>query len=175
MKKAIFTLLVAVFTACTTQAADVLTLKNGQAFAGTITRLNMDAVHFKSAGHKHTIPLADVLTLQFADSASPIMDGYLAAVADDDKCQNGRNDARNYHGKKFGNFCLGFFFGPIGLAGTMVGAPKPWRGRETPLMSTHKDQFTDPAYLKCYRSKARGQAVSMAGIGWGCWILIVLL
>ena len=41
--------------------------------------------------------------------------------------------------------------------------------------SKNKEDFDDPEYLSCYKKKAKGQLLGMEGIGWGAWILLVLL
>jgi hypothetical protein len=43
------------------------------------------------------------------------------------------------------------------------------------MMSKNKDQFSDPAYLSCYKKKAKGQLIGMEGLGWAAWVLLLLV
>ncbi|MDO9615988.1 MAG: hypothetical protein Q7J86_15885 [Bacteroidota bacterium] len=97
------------------------------------------------------------------------------ADGDPNKCMNGRVDADNYHGKKGGHFVLGVLFGPFAMIGTALSNPTPEKGSNTFVMSKNKDQFSDPEYLSCYRSKAKGQLIGMEALGWGAWILLLLV
>jgi hypothetical protein len=91
------------------------------------------------------------------------------------KCLNGQLDAENYHGKKGTHFVLGVLFGPFAMIGTAVSEPKPQRSKQTLMMSNNKDQFNDPNYLSCYKKKAKGQLIGMEALGWGSWILLLLI
>ena len=92
-----------------------------------------------------------------------------------EKCAFGQQDAEMFHGKKGGHFVLGFLFGPFALIGTALANPTPDRGARTYMLSQHKDLFSDPAYLMCYKKKARGKLLGMEAAGWGTWILLLLL
>ena len=91
-----------------------------------------------------------------------------------DPCMSGRQDAKLYHGKAFGNAALGFFFGPFGVLANVLSSPKPYKDK-TAYLSPNKDMFNDPVYLDCYKEKARWQNVGNAAIGWGFWLLLFLL
>jgi hypothetical protein len=84
-------------------------------------------------------------------------------------------DAQAFHGKRGGHFVLGVLFGPFAVIGTAVSNPTPERGARTYMMSKNKELFSDPEYLTCYRKKAKGQLIGMEFLGWGAWILIVLV
>ena len=43
------------------------------------------------------------------------------------------------------------------------------------MMSNNKDQFNDLEYLSCYKKKAKGQLIGAEALGWGAWILSVLV
>ena len=53
--------------------------------------------------------------------------------------------------------------------------PTPYKGSKTLMASKNKEDFDDPEYLSCYKKKAKGQLLGMEGIGWGAWLLLVLL
>ena len=87
----------------------------------------------------------------------------------------GKLDAENYHGKKGGHFILGMAFGPFAMIGTALSNPTPEKGKRTYMMSENKANFNDLEYLSCYKKQAKRQLITMEGLGWATWILIVLL
>jgi len=84
-------------------------------------------------------------------------------------------DAENFHGKKGGHFVLGVLFGPFAMIGTALANPKPKKGKDTYMFSENKELFDDPMYLSCYRKKAKGQLIGMEALGWGSWLLLLLV
>lgn len=68
---------------------------------------------------------------------------------------------------------MGVLFGPFAVIGAALGKPTPYTGKDTVLMSTNKDSFTNPDYLSCYSKKARGQNVTNALLGWAAWIIFI--
>ena len=175
MKKIVLTVVVALF-AIASFAGDVLTLTNEMVFEGQVTRIKDCSVLFKADGKKYIVPATEIYTIQFENPENKVYTDYMKmAEGDPNKCMNGRVDADNYHGKKGGHFVLGVLFGPFAMIGTALSNPTPERGRNTLMMSKNKDQFSDPEYLSCYRSKAKGQLVGMEALGWGAWILLLLV
>jgi hypothetical protein len=47
--------------------------------------------------------------------------------------------------------------------------------KQTYMISKNKDQFNDPEYLSCYKKKAQGQLIGMEALGWGAWVLLILV
>lgn len=157
-------------------AGDILKLNNDMVFEGKVTRIKDCAVVFKSDGNKYIVPASEIFSLQFEDTEDKVYTEYMK-MADDDpnKCLNARLDAENYHGKKVGHFALGVLFGPFAIIGTAVANPTPEKGQQTLMMSNNKEQFSDPEYLSCYKKKAKGQLMGMEALGWGAWILLLLV
>lgn len=175
MKKIVLTVVVALFSIASF-AGDVLTLTNEMVFEGQVTRIKDCSVLFKADGKKYIVPATEIYTIEFENPENKVYTDYMKmAEGDPNKCMNGRVDADNYHGKKGGHFVLGVLFGPFAMIGTALSNPTPEKGRNTLMMSKNKDQFSDPEYLSCYRSKAKGQLVGMEALGWGAWILLLLV
>jgi hypothetical protein len=158
-------------------AGDVLTLNNLMAFDGKVVRIKNCVVVFKAEGKKYLVPADEIFSLQFKNTDDKVYRNYLQMVEGDstNKCLNGSLDAQAFHGKKGGHFALGFLFGPFAMIGTAIAKQTPEKGRRTYMLSTHKDQFSDPEYLKCYKKKAKGQLIGMEVAGWATWILLVVI
>lgn len=175
MKKITLTITATLF-AMATFAGDILTLNNEMVFEGKVTKIKDCAVVFKADGHKYIIPASEIFSLQFENTEDKVYTDYMQmADGDPNKCLNGRLDAENYHGKKGGHFVLGVLFGPFAMIGTALANPTPEKGKQTYMMSKNKEQFSDPEYLSCYRKKAQEQLIGMEALGWGAWILLLLL
>ena len=175
MKKILLTI-TAILFAITSFAGDLLTLNNKMVFDGKVTKIKDCAVVFKADGHKYTVPASEIFSVQFENAKDKVYTDYVQmADADPNNCLNGRLDAENYHGKKGSHFVLGAIFGPFAMIGTALANPTPEKGKQTYMMSKNKDQFNDPEYLSCYRKQARGQLIGMEALGWGTWILLLLL
>jgi hypothetical protein len=167
-----------VFFYLTSFAYDILTLTNGYKFEGEVVEINNCDVHFLATdGFVYIIPSIDIFSLCFENPSSKIYVDYLNNISNDDpdKCMKGRMDADNYHGKEGIHVALGILFGPLAIIGAAVSNPTPQKGKDTYAMSQNKDLFQDPVYLNCYTKKARNKNVTNAAIGWGTWILILLL
>jgi len=175
--KTINLLLLTVMISFSSIASDILTLNNQMVFEGKISKIKDCMVIFKADGKKHIIPTSEIFSLQFEDTTSKIYRNYnkIAENTLESKCLNGRLDAENYHGKKGGHVALGFLFGPFAMIGTALANPTPYKGSHTLMASKNKEDFDDPEYLSCYKKKAKGQLLGMEGIGWGAWVLLVLL
>ena len=175
MKKLIFTI-TAFFSVITAIAGDILTLNNEMVFEGKVEKIKGCEVIFKSNGEKYIVPAYEIFTIEFENPSDKVYIDYLK-IPDQDprKCFNGAIDAENYHGKKGGHFALGVLFGPFSMIGTALANPTPEKGLRTYMMSKNKDQFDDPEYLSCYRKKAKKQLIGMEALGWGAWILFVLV
>jgi sRNA-binding regulator protein Hfq len=93
----------------------------------------------------------------------------------DSTCENATLDAENYHGKKGLHFGLGVLFGPFAMIGTAISEPTPMKGKQTMSMSKNKSKFNDHSYLSCYKKKAKSQLIQMEAIGWGSWLLLLLI
>jgi hypothetical protein len=175
MKKTTLTL-TAILFAIASYAGDILRLNNEMVFEGKVTKIKDCEVVFKADGKKFIVPTSVIFSLQFENTADKIYTDYMEmADSDPNKCLNGRLDAENYHGKNGGHFVLGVLFGPFAMIGTALANPTPEKGKQTYMMSKNKDQFNDPEYLSCYKKKAKGQLIGMEALGWGAWILLILV
>lgn len=175
MNKTIFTIL-ACFGLMPVFASDVLTLSNDSTFEGKVRKIKNCFVFFETNENVYKIPASDVYCLEFGDVNDPVYLDYMNLLENDpNACLNGSLDAESYHGQKGAHFALGILFGPFAIIGTALSNPTPMKGKETMMMSNHKEQFSDPAYLNCYKKKAKGQMIGMEALGWGTWILLALV
>ncbi|HRF79774.1 MAG TPA: hypothetical protein PL070_06780 [Flavobacteriales bacterium] len=169
-------LLTATMLCNTTIAADILTLTNEMTFEGKVLKIKDCAIVFQADGNKYVIPATDIHSITFENVADEVLVSYLNTLdGNPNKCLNGRLDAESYHGKKGGHFFLGVLFGPFAMIGTALANPTPQKGKRTYLLSQNKDQFNDLEYLSCYKRKAKGQLIGMEALGWGAWILLLLI
>jgi hypothetical protein len=145
-------------------------------FDGKVAKIKDCGVVFKADGKNYVIPASEIFSLQFENPEDEVYKNYLKlGELDPNTCLSGRLDAENYHGKKGAHFAYGMLFGPFSMIGTALANPTPKKGRETYMMSENKNQFNDPEYLSCYKKKARGQLIGAEALGWGTWILILLI
>lgn len=157
-------------------ANDILTLNNQMVFMGKIKKIKDCNVVFKASGEKYVIPANEIYSLQFSDTNDKVYTEYLGLNQNNDNaCLNGSLDAENYHGKKGAHFIYGFLFGPFAMIGTALSDPSPTSGKNTLLMTQHKDQLSNLEYLSCYKKKAKGKLIGMEGLGWGAFVLLILL
>ncbi len=175
MKKTFFTFIAITF-AYVAFAGDILTLNNQMIFEGKVIKIKDCTVVFKAEGNKYIIPAADIFSLEFENIEDPVYKDYIE-VADltENKCLKGQLDAENYHGKKGGHYVLGLLFGPFAMIGTALANPTPDKGKRTYMISQNKELFNDLEYLSCYKKKAKGQLIGMEALGWGTWILLILI
>ncbi len=175
MKKIVLVLATTLF-AISSSAKDIVTLNNQMMFDGKVIRIKECEVVFKAAGQKYTIPAADIFSIEFEDANNKVYLNYLEMLeSNPDLCLKGQFDAENYHGKEAGHFFLGLLFGPFAMIGTAVSNPTPDRGTKTYMMSKNQQNFSDPAFLRCYKKKAKGKLIGMEAAGWATWILLLLL
>lgn len=154
--------------------ADVLTLMNEMSFEGKVTKIKGCEVTFKVNHKKFTIPATEIFSIMFEDVNDEVYASYLQ-LNDVEKCMKGQTDADMYHGKVGAHIAWGVLFGPFAIIGAAVANPSPHTGANTYMMSQNRELFSDPAYLMCYKKKAKGKNAGNAAIGWGCWVLFVLL
>lgn len=173
MKK-VFLVIVAAFLSASAFSADVLVLNNEQVFEGKVVRVKSCEVVFKVDNEKYQIPAEDIAYLQFENVKSRILKNY-NKMQDPNKCLLGRLDAANHHGKTGLNVALGVLFGPFAVIGAALTNPGPEKGKDTMAMSKNSELFDDPMYLSCYKKKAKGKNVGNAAMGWGAWVLLLLL
>lgn len=174
--KQITTFIAAVIFTVSGFAGDTLTLNNAMIFGGKVIKIKQCEVVFTMENERYVIPTSDIFSIRFEDTNDLVYRNYLLlADTDPNKCMNGMLDAENYHGKKGSHFVLGMLFGPFAMIGTALADPTPDRGARTYMMSKNKEQLTDLEYISCYRKKARSQLIGMEALGWGTWILILLL
>ena len=154
--------------------SDVLTLMNEMTFMGKVKKISDCKVKFKTDEGTFWIPADDIYSVQFGDPDDKVLEAY-QEMDGSEKCLKGAQDAQNFHGKTGGHIVLGALFGPFAMIGAAVASPNPYKGRNTVIMSQNSNLFNDPAYLKCYKKKAKGRNVGNVAIGWGIWMLAVLL
>jgi hypothetical protein len=174
MNKILMTLVASLF-ALTSLAGDILTLNNEMIFDGKVTKIKNCVIVFVANGNKFLVPANEIFSIQFENPEDKVYKDYIKRSDDPNKCLNGRLDAEAHHGKKGGHFVLGVLFGPFAMIGTALANPTPEKGMRTYMASKNKDQFDDPEYLSCYKKKAKGQLIGMEALGWGAWILFVLI
>ncbi len=175
MKKSLLITL-AIIVAVSTFASDVLTLNNGKRFEVKVKRIKGCSVIVKANGRKFEVPATDIYSIQFENVKDKVYTGYLKMLDQDpDLCLQGKLDAENYHGKRGTHFVLGVLFGPFAMIGTAIANPTPEKGRRTYILSKNKEYFDNTEYLSCYRKRAKLQLIGMEALGWGAWILFVLL
>ncbi len=73
---------------------------------------------------------------------------------------------------KNGRTCLGFFFGLFAIAGTVLGRPHP--PPIEVIVVRDKEMVMNPAYLSCYRKRAKGKNIISATIGYGIFLAVLL-
>ncbi len=175
MKKFLFCLIV-FFIGLRLFGTDILTLNNQLIFEGKIKKINSCDVIFKTGGERYLVPAADIFTIEFGDVNDKVYTTYLEMLeGNPDACMRGQLDASCYHGKSVGHFILGVLLGPFAIIGTVASKPTPARGRHTFEMSKNQELFNDPAYLSCYKQKAKDILIGAEARGWGAWLLFLLL
>lgn len=174
MKKVL--LLCVVFVTMHCFGSDVLTLNNQLKFEGKVTKVLDCDIVFKSNGEKYLVPIQDIFSINF-ENANGRQYRKFSQMGDggENYCMNGRLDAEAYHGKKGGHFALGFLFGPFAMIGTALANPSPYNGKRTAMLSKNKEQFSNLEYLSCYKKRAKGQLIGMEALGWGAWIILILV
>ena len=96
-------------------------------------------------------------------------------LSNNDACLKGMIDAQQFHGKVGAHVLLGFLFGPFAVIGAALANPTPYKGGTTVMLSKNRELFNDPAYLNCYKKKAKGKNAGNAAIGWGMWIALAIV
>lgn len=155
------------------QAADVITLNNQMVFSGKVKKIKDCTVKFKSDAEIYKIPASEIFSIQFENPRNRMLRNY-QQLSDPDKCLKARYDADMYHGKTGLHVALGVLFGPFAILGAAVANPSPVKGNDTYIMSKNREIFSDPAYLTCYKKKAKSQNVGNTAIGWAAWLLLFL-
>ena len=157
-----------------TWAGDIVKLTNDKTFQGDVKRIRDCQVVFKAEGQRFRIPAQDILFIKFEDPDDKILKRY-QEMNDPDKCLKGRRDADLYHGKTGAHFALGALFGPFAVIGAAIANPEPQDGKETLQLSKNDKMFDDPAYLQCYKKKAKKKNAGTAALGWLSWVAILLI
>ncbi len=155
-------------------AGDVLTLTNGKSFEGKVVKIKKNELWFQVDSTVYYIPASDVGFVHFVNPNHSILKRF-ERLDNVDNTMKGKLDAELYHGKTGLHIALGTLFGPFAVIGAAIANPKPSNGKNTYIMSENKDLFSDPAYLEGYRKRAKGKNVGNTAIGWGIWMLFVLL
>jgi len=143
------------------------------AFSGKVKNIKNCTVKFKAGGGIYEIPAVEIFSVQFKNPKNRILKNY-QELSDPDKCLKARTDANMYHGKTGLHVALGVLFGPFAILGAAVANPSPEKGNDTYIMSKNREIFSDPAYISCYKKKAKGQNVGNTALGWAAWILLLL-
>jgi hypothetical protein len=154
--------------------ADVLTLLNGQAFEGKVLKIKECSLVFKCEKEKYFIPADSIFSVEFDNVNDPVYEAYMN-LSNNDACLKGMVDAQQFHGKVGAHVLLGFLFGPFAIIGAALANPTPYKGGTTVMLSKNRELFNDPAYLNCYKKKAKGKNAGNAAIGWGMWIALAIV
>lgn len=173
MKKRTIFLSLLLFSFLSSRAADVITLNNQMMFSGKVKQIKDCKVKFNIEGEIFFLPAEEIYSIVFENPEDKVLIAYLE-LSDPDKCLKARSDADMYHGKTGLHVALGVLFGPFAILGAALGSPTPEKGNDTYIMSKNRDFFSDPAYLSCYKKKAKGKNVGNTAIGWAAWILLIL-
>lgn len=144
-------------------------------FEGQVKKIKDCEIKFKTESGTFWIPSSDISTIEFADVNNKVYTDFIQQSDNSEKCLKGSQDAQNFHGKTGGHVVLGVLFGPFAVMGAAIASPTPYKGKNTVIMSQNEDLFNDPAYLECYRKKAKGRKFGNTFIGWGIWVLAVLI
>ena len=177
MKKTIWALILLMYSAsllAKSNNSDVVTLMNDMKFMGKVKKISNCEVKFKTDDGTFWIPANHIYSVQFGNPYDKVLVDY-QQLDNSDKCLKGRQDAQNFHGKTGGHIILGALFGPFAMLGAAIASPTPYKGKNTVEMSQNENLFNDPAYLQCYRKKAKGRNIGNVAIGWGIWIVAVLV
>lgn len=175
MKKTTWTLLlVFVSTILFATNPDVLTLMNDMQFMGKVKKITTCEAKFKTDEGTFWVPATDIESVQFGNPNDKVLEAY-AKMDASEKCLKGSDDAKSLHGKVGGHVALGALFGPFAVIGAAVAKPDPYRGKNTARLSKNENLFDDPAYLSCYKKKAKGKNIGNVVLGWGIWIAAVII
>lgn len=156
-------------------AQDVVVMNNAMKFEGKAVEIVGDSLDFVIEGDLYSIPTSEIQMVLVADTTDTFYQHASAMEnANVEPCMMGQYDAEMYHGKKGAHFALGVLFGPFAMIGTAICNPTPEKGKNTYLMSQNKALFSDPAYISCYKKKARGQMLGYDALGWATWLLLLL-
>jgi hypothetical protein len=172
MKKSLLTILAIYFSfiAFPATGSDILTLNNSLRFEGKFLKIKNCKVSFQSKEILYQIPADDIYMMEFENLEDEVLNSYLADAQEN--CLKGSGDAAQFHGKKGGHIVLGILFGPFAVIGAALANPTPMKGVNTVALSKNQDLFADPAYLACYKKKAKGRNAGHAALGWGIWIIL---
>ena len=156
---------------------DVIHLKNGRTIKCTLVDLKKDSIYFikkkKNGVRLLTSDMVDFILIGENNQAFQTKISNLHSIIDPlEACQAGKMDANLFHHRGFGNGCLGFFFGLFGIAGTVIGRPHP--PPIEVIVVRDKEMVMNPAYLSCYRKRAKGKNIISAAIGYGVFLVVLL-
>lgn len=156
---------------------DTLVLMNQAIFNGKVVKIDDCVITFKYDGKKYYIPGQDIYSIRFGDPEDKVYTKYLEFLLQDQdaNCLKGKYDAKDLHGKGVFHFMSGLLFGPFAMIGAAVANPTPEKGARTMMLSSNKDLFNNPEYLKCYRKKAKWENVGNVAWGWSIWLLLFSL
>ena len=148
------------------KAQDVVVLNEGGRLKGSITSIVDKKLTIVDKKHKeHTFTPEQVWFVK------PDLYNKLLYQPDSASYHKGYQYAKQHHKRHFGNFCLGFFFGAFGVAGTAVVNPpiKPWCYQQLGFSIRNYD------YHKGYNKAAKATNLKNAAFGWGSFIVMYLV
>ena len=119
--------------------------------------------------------MTDIQIVDFSEQNQKMFKQFTAYQMDPESCAKGVTDADDLHRKGGLHLILGALFGPFAVVGAAIAGPTPASGSRTALVSSNKELFSDPEYLRCYKKKARNKNVLNAAIGWGAITLLYTL
>lgn len=160
--------------ASTGYTRDKIYLTNGKTLRCEIVTVEWNKLEYRQRGKIAVLHADDVALIELDAANIEVIEKINVQIDPRNplaSCEMGKADANAFHNRGFGNFALGFFFGPFGVLGTAIGAPRSPDYVKIPV----KENLSDPAYLKCYRKRARGKNVLHAAAGWAGILLLSYL
>lgn len=176
MKKLL--ILAGVLIGFTSSAKDLIFLQSGEKISATIIDVRQDTLFYVKGknGTAQFLLSNEVAFIQLDKKNTRVHQILQENIVveppvDEIKMLEGKLDANLHHNRGFGNFCLGFFFGPFGVLGTAIGKPRSPDYVKIPK----KENLENTDYLKGYEKRARGKNVLHAVGGWAVVVLLSLV
>jgi hypothetical protein len=155
-------------------AFDVIELTNGKTFKGEIVKVNKCSIDFAMEDNVFSIPASDIVYAEFAKISKRRVSKINRVLSNGDNCLAGTSDG-SMHGHKGGHFCAGFFGGLIGFVIVAVVDRTPSKSGNVVIAADNKSLWSDSSYLMCYEKASKKEAMKMAGIGWGSFLILYIV
>lgn len=159
---------------------DVIFLNSGHSFTGKIKKFSFCETEFQVNRAIYVIPNSEIQNIQFLKRKGEKYKTYLNYLelspsnVNVENCILGTRDADQFHNKRAKHVIFGILFGPFATIGAAIGSPSPYKD-DALTLSENQALFDNYDYIKCYKSKAKSKNVMDTLIGWGIWILAVII